>query len=89
MTDWTIATAAEIAEAVRSGEVSASAVVEACLARIDAHDSAIGAFTYVAHERARARAAGIDARIKRGEDPGPLADEYSTVRTDPSTFSVR
>lgn len=73
MTDWTIATAIEIAEAVRSGEVSASAVVEACLARIDAHDSAIGAFTHVAHERARARAADIDARIKRGEDPGPLA----------------
>ena len=73
MTDWTIATATEIAEAVRSGSVSASAVVEACLARIDTHDKAIGAFTHVAHDRARARAADIDARIKRGEDPGPLA----------------
>lgn len=73
MTDWTIATAAQIADAVRGGEVSASAVVEACLARINAHDRAIGAFTHVAHERARARAADIDARIERGEDPGPLA----------------
>lgn len=73
MTDWTAATAAVIAAAVRSGSVSASTVVEACLARIDAHDSAIGAFTHVAHERAGARALEIDARIKRGEDPGPLA----------------
>lgn len=73
MTDWTAATAAAIAEAVRGGFVSASTVVEACLARIDAHDSAIGAFTHVAHARARSRALEIDARIKRGEDPGPLA----------------
>ena len=45
MTDWTAATAAKIAEAVRGGSVSAITVVEACLARIHAHDSAIGAFT--------------------------------------------
>ena len=73
MTDWTIATATEIAEAVRGGSVSAGTVTKACLGKIDAHDKAIGAFTFVAHERARARAADIDARIKRGEDPGPLA----------------
>lgn len=73
MTDWTVATAAEIANAVRSGSVSASAVVGACLARIDAHDTAIGAFTCVTGDRARARAGEIDAMIIRGEDPGPLA----------------
>lgn len=73
MTDWTIATAAEIAAAVRSGEVAASAVIEACLARIDAHDKSIGAFTCVTGDRARARAGEIDAMITRGEDPGPLA----------------
>lgn len=73
MTDWSIATAAEIAEAVRGGSVSASTVIDGCLGKIDAHDKAIGAFTFVAHERARARAADIDAQIKRGEDAGPLA----------------
>ncbi|MEM5471783.1 AtzE family amidohydrolase [Hoeflea sp. AS60] len=73
MTDWTIATAAQIAQAVRGGSVSASTVVDGCLGKIDAHDKAIGAFTFVAHERARARAAEIDAQIKRGEDVGPLA----------------
>jgi 1-carboxybiuret hydrolase len=73
MTDWTIATATEIAEAVRGGSVSAGTVIDGCLGRIDAHDKAIGAFTFVAHDRARARAADIDAQIKRGEDPGPLA----------------
>lgn len=73
MTDWTTANAAEIAEAVRGGSVTASTVIDACLGKIDAHDKAIGAFTFVAHERARTRAAEIDAQITRGEDAGPLA----------------
>jgi Asp-tRNA(Asn)/Glu-tRNA(Gln) amidotransferase A subunit family amidase len=73
MTDWTAATATQIAEAVRNGSVSAVAIIDGCLNKIDTHDTAIGAFTHVARDRARARAADIDARIKRGEDPGPLA----------------
>ena len=73
MTDWTSVTAVEIAGTVRSGVVSARAVLEACLARIATHDGTIGAFTCVTGERARARAAEIDATIARGEDPGPLA----------------
>jgi len=73
MTDWTVATAAQIAEAVRAGTVSASRVIDTCLSRIEAHDKAIGAFTFVAHERARARAAAVDAQIRRGENPGALA----------------
>jgi aspartyl-tRNA(Asn)/glutamyl-tRNA(Gln) amidotransferase subunit A len=55
MTAW--ATAAEIARAVIAGEVSAAAVVETALAAIARHDPALGAFTDVTADRARARAA--------------------------------
>jgi aspartyl-tRNA(Asn)/glutamyl-tRNA(Gln) amidotransferase subunit A len=62
------ATASEIARAVMSGHVKASAVIDAALARIEAADPAINAFTDVVAERARKRAAEIDA----GHHLGPL-----------------
>jgi aspartyl-tRNA(Asn)/glutamyl-tRNA(Gln) amidotransferase subunit A len=63
------ATAAEIAAAVSSGKVKASAVVAAALARIEAAEPTVNAFTDVVAERARKRAAEIDA----GRHRGPLA----------------
>ncbi|CAO3427391.1 AtzE family amidohydrolase [Azospirillum endophyticum] len=62
-----------IAEAVRSGAVSAAAVTETVLARIARLNPALNAFTDVTADRARAEAASLDARIEAGEDPGPLA----------------
>lgn len=72
-TDLATAHAGEVAEAVRTRRVPALAVTEACLVRIARHDGAINAFTDITAERARARAAALDAAIARGEDPGPLA----------------
>ncbi len=66
-------TALEIAEAVRARTTTATAQVEAALARIAAHDPAVNAFTAVFAERARATAQRVDARVAAGEDPGPLA----------------
>ena len=60
--------ALELASAVRSGELSASAVVEAALERIQERDSAIGAFTSVHAEAALAEAEGIEPG-----DPRPFA----------------
>jgi len=71
--------ATSIAAAVRAGEARATDVVEAALARIAAA-SALGAFTDVTAERARARTAAIDAAIARGEDPGPLAGAPFAVK---------
>ncbi len=62
------ATAAEIARAVAGGKVKASAVIEAALTRIDVTESTVNAFTDVVAERARKRAAEIDA----GRRHGPL-----------------
>lgn len=68
-----IATAAAIADAVRKGEVSARAVTEAALGRIDKHNAALGAFTDVTAARALATADKVDATKAAGDDPGPLA----------------
>jgi aspartyl-tRNA(Asn)/glutamyl-tRNA(Gln) amidotransferase subunit A len=63
------ATAAEIARAVGAGQTKASAVVEAALARIAAAEPTVNAFTDIVAERARKRAAEIDA----GQHKGPMS----------------
>ena len=67
------ADAFETAGAVRAGAVSASEVVAAALARVEAGDRAINAFTRVLRDDALAAAARIDATLASGGDPGPLA----------------
>ena len=52
--------AAAIAGAVRDGRADAAAVVERALSRIAGRDAALGAFTAVLADRARARAAWVD-----------------------------
>ncbi len=64
--------AAALAAAVRSGQLKAIEIVEVTLARIARLDPALNCFTRVLSDRARAAALGIDARVARGEDPGPL-----------------
>lgn len=59
--------AAELASAVRSGRVSAVELARAALG-----PDPDGAFLF-RDPQAPARAAALDARVARGEDPGPLA----------------
>lgn len=73
MTEATWMTASELAAAVNAGETSASAVVEDILARIETRNAELNCYTGVLAERARARAAEIDAGIAAGQSPGPLA----------------
>jgi len=65
--------AAELASAIKSRKTSALEVVEAHIAHAAAKDSAIGAFLARDDEATRATARNIDARLAKGEDPGPLA----------------
>ena len=67
------ATATTIARAVRERRVSAGDVLEAALARIDAGDPQLNAFTGRCTPRARACAARVDAALAAGGDPGLLA----------------
>ncbi|ACY19231.1 Asp-tRNA(Asn)/Glu-tRNA(Gln) amidotransferase subunit GatA [Haliangium ochraceum] len=65
--------AAEQARRVKAGELSARALTEAHLARIEARDGAIGAFLKVDREGALAAADAVDQAVAAGRDPGPLA----------------
>ncbi len=73
MTSQLLTTASEIAEAVRSGKVSAEAVTREALARIDELNPTLRSFTDVTAERAIATAQAVDAARVRGEAAGPLA----------------
>ena len=68
-----MATALEIAAAVRAGERSAVDVLEEHLAAIASRDEDIHAFNLVLVEQARLAAAAVDAVVVAGDDPGPLA----------------
>lgn len=67
------ASAAEIATAVKAGQVKARSVAEAALARIEKHNGTLGAFTDVTAMRAIDAAELVDGKIANGLDPGPLA----------------
>ncbi|MBV8980530.1 MAG: AtzE family amidohydrolase, partial [Acidimicrobiia bacterium] len=66
-------TVVEIAEAVRSGELKATEVLDDCLTAVDARNSELNAFVHLDRDLARAAAEQVDATVARGEDPGPLA----------------
>ena len=65
--------ACELAELLRSGEITSVELTQACLDRIDAIDSKVHAFLYVDREGALATAAEVDARRAAGEDLPRLA----------------
>ena len=66
-------TAARIASAVRSGERTASEVLEEHLSRVEAHEESVHAFNLVLADAARAAARAVDEAVAAGRDPGPLA----------------
>ncbi len=63
----------EIAGEVRAGRVTARAVTEATLSRIQRLDGGINAFTALTAERALAAAEAVDADLAAGRPVGPLA----------------
>lgn len=65
--------ASEIANAVRGGSISATAVLEQTLGRIDTGNQRINAVTDLLADTARADAQLIDEAVAEGRDPGPLA----------------
>ena len=66
-------TATEIAASVATGSITARTVVDEALDRIAARNGVLNAFTDVTAERARARAAAIDAERAANRPIGPLA----------------
>lgn len=66
-------TGAQLAQAITTGERSAREVLESHIARIEATDSRINAFTGKSYARARQEADAVDAARARGATLGPLA----------------
>ena len=73
MSDLWRRSAEELAASVRSGEVSATAVVASCLDRTREVEPKVGAYLGLFADEALARAEELDARRERGESLGALA----------------
>jgi len=89
------ADATAIAARVRSGEQSASGVLERALAEIAERDDDLHCFNSLMADRARAVAAEVDRKVAAGEDPGALAGvpvalkDNLCTRDAPTTCSSR
>lgn len=73
------------ARALRAGETSARATVDAYLDRIAAQEPVIGAFEHLAATKARETADALDALIAAGGDLGPLMGLPIVIK---DTFAV-
>ena len=86
----------ELTEELRNGQVSAVEILDSVIKRIKAVDGRPGSLDYgeilpedekhlhsfitLTEERARKQAEEVDAKLSRGEDPGPLAGVPFTVK---------
>lgn len=81
--------ASDIAERVRTKQLSAVEVTRACLARIERLNPTLNCFMTVSADVALADAAAVDAKIARGENPGLLAGVPLHVKDLVNTKGVR
>ena len=72
-TEIAFMSATETAKAIKAKELSPTEAVRAYLERIDRLDSRLAAYITVVREEALDAAQLVAERIKKGEDPGPLA----------------
>ena len=71
--DFRTVTVEALVAMVRDRTLTAAAVTEHALERIEALNPILNAFVAVDGDAARSAAAAIDARLDAGDDPGPLA----------------
>lgn len=75
-------TASALADLVRTRQLSAVEAVQATLARIDQLNPGLNAIVQRIDDQALDEAHALDARIARGEDPGPLAGVPVTAKVN-------
>lgn len=80
--DPAILSASALAALIRSRQLSAVEAVQATLARIDRLNPGLNAIVQRMDDQALAAAIDIDAKLARGEDPGPLAGVPVTVKVN-------
>ena len=81
-------TVAQLARDIREGKVTASAVLEEHLKRVDDREGEIHAFNLVTTEQARATAAEVDEAVKAGKPLGPLAGVPIALKDNMCTRGV-
>ena len=77
--------ATEVAQAIRTKEVSATQVAESVLARIDEVNPRINALAEVMHSEALAAASAADLAVARGDALGPLHGVPVTIKVNIDT----
>ncbi|MBR7071216.1 MAG: amidase [Clostridia bacterium] len=65
--------AAELGQAVKSGQISPAETVDYFAQRIEKRNPGLNAFVYTKFEEARKAAKTLETRLAHGEDPGPFA----------------
>ena len=73
---------------LRTGELSAVELLEACLARVERHNETINAIVTL-NEAAMDEACAVDEALGRGEDPGPLAGLPVGIKDVTETAGIR
>jgi amidase len=81
--------ACELATAIRARRVSAVEVLQAHLAQIAHHNSALNSIVTLDEERARARAIAADNALARGDVWGPLHGVPVTIKDSFATAGIR
>ncbi len=81
-------TVAQLARDIRDGNVTASAVLEEHLKRVDEREGEIHAFNLVTRDNARAAAAEVDGAVKAGKPLGPLAGVPIALKDNMCTRGV-
>ena len=89
MKDIVFSSTTQLAAAIRTGEVSATEVLEAHLAQIARHNPALNALVTMDVEQARKRAREADAALARGEIRGPLHGVPFTLKDAHATAGMR
>jgi len=85
----TLLTLSEAAAKVRSGELTARTLVQACLDRIAVYDPKLDTFITVMKQQALAQAVQLDAEQKAGRLRGPLHGVPIAIKDNIDTAGVR
>ena len=88
MVDGNHLSASECLALLRKGEASSLELVDACIARIEAHDRELNAVVARCFEQARESARASDAARSRGEEPGALEGLPITVKDSLETAGL-
>jgi aspartyl-tRNA(Asn)/glutamyl-tRNA(Gln) amidotransferase subunit A len=82
-------TLAQVSARIRSGSVTATELLNACLSRIDVYNSKVNAFITVAREKALAQAKALDLEQQAGKLRGPLHGIPIALKDNIDTAGLR